>query len=298
MIKTPFGPCERRFFQVGGKMILSFHPLYEADKNITCAGREPNAEDLAAVQAAAAVVLPQGCYQSLYEMARANCRHVFPNYDARFRYPDKIGQIKLFREFSMPHPATELFLNLELFHQYFRQPSSTGSLRYPLVFKFNWGGEGETVFLINSKDELSRLLQKTAEFEKSGQQGFLLQEFIPCRNRTLRVVIIGQRLISYWRIQQQENDGGFYTNLGKGAIIDADGEPELQQKAVALVKQICHKTNINLAGLDLIFSAGIDDPDPMLLEINYFFGRKGLGGSEAYYQILLGEIQSWITGLG
>jgi len=112
------------------------------------------------------------------------------------------------------------------------------------------------------------------------------------------VVIIGQRLISYWRIQQQENDGGFYTNLGKGAIIDADGEPELQHKAVALVKQICHKTNINLAGLDVIFSAEIDDPDPMLLEINYFFGRKGLGGSEAYYLILLEEIQSWIAGLG
>jgi ribosomal protein S6--L-glutamate ligase len=36
----------------------------------------------------------------------------------------------------------------------------------------------------------------------------------------------------------------------------------------------------------------------MLLEINYFFGRRGLGGSEAYYLILLEEIQSWITGLG
>jgi len=49
--------------------------------------------------------------------------------------------------------------------------------------------------------------------------------------------------------------------------------------------------------LDVIFSAKIEDPDPMLLEINYFFGRKGLGGSEAYYQILLAEIQSWIAGL-
>jgi ribosomal protein S6--L-glutamate ligase len=278
------------------KMILSFHPLYEADKNITCAGREPNAEDLAAVQAAAAVVLPQGCYQSLYEMARANCRHVFPNYDARFRYPDKIGQIKLFREFNMAHPATEIFSNLALFHQGFKNRTSKDSLKFPFVFKLDWGGEGETVFLIESEDDLSRILHKTAEFEKSGQSGFLLQEYIATRSRSLRVVVIGQRIISYWRIQ--EDEGGFYTNLGKGAIIDADGEPALQQKAVALVKQICHKTNINLAGLDVIFSAEIDDPDPMLLEINYFFGRRGLGGSEAYYQILLGAIQSWIAGLG
>jgi len=276
-------------------MILSFHPLYEAHKNITCAGRRPNATDLAAIQAADAVVLPQGCYQSLYEMARANCRHVFPNYDARFRYPDKIGQIKLFRDLHIAHPASDIFLNITSFHQGFKKRPSKIRLKYPLVFKLDWGGEGDTVFLIESEKDLNRILRKTAEFEKSGQSGFLLQEYIACRNRTLRVVVIGQRILSYWRIQEQE--GGFYTNLGRGAVIDADAEPQLQHKAIALVKQICHKTGINLAGLDVIFPADIDDPDPLLLEINYFFGRRGLGGSEAYYQILLGEIQSWIDGL-
>ena len=273
-------------------MILSFHPLFEADKNIICAGREPGDEDLTAIQAAAAVVLPQGCYQSLYEMARANCRHVFPNYDARFRYPDKIGQIKLFRDFHIAHPASDIFLNIVSFQKGFKKGPSKISLIYPLVFKLDWGGEGETVFLIESEEGLSRILRKTAEFEKSGQSGFLLQEYIACRNRTLRVVVIGERILSYWRIQEEE--GGFYTNLGRGAVIDADAEPQLQNKAIALVKQICHKTGINLAGLDVIFHADIDDPDPLLLEINYFFGRRGLGGSEAYYQILLGEIESWI----
>jgi ribosomal protein S6--L-glutamate ligase len=33
----------------------------------------------------------------------------------------------------------------------------------------------------------------------------------------------------------------------------------------------------------------------MLLEINYFFGRKGLGGSENYYRILLAEIRNWLA---
>jgi ribosomal protein S6--L-glutamate ligase len=80
-------------------------------------------------------------------------------------------------------------------------------------------------------------------------------------------------------------------------VIDAEADPTLQSKGVALVKQICHKTGINLAGLDVIFPAQVEDPDPMLLEINYFFGRKGLGGSEAYYRILLEEIQSWVTAL-
>lgn len=276
-------------------MIVSYHPLFETDKNITCAGREPGAEDLAAIQKADAVVLPQGCYQSLYEMARANCRHVFPNYDARFGYPNKIGQIKLFRNFNMAHPKSELFLNVASFDKRFKEQTATKRMKYPIVFKLDFGGEGETVFLISSDNDLRLMLEKTAEFETSGQFGFLLQEYVPSRNRTLRVVVIGQRIISYWRVQ--ESDGGFYTNLGRGAVIDSEAEPALQDKAIVLVKQLCHKTGINLAGFDVIFSSEDTDPDPMLLEINYFFGRKGLGGSEAYYRILLEEIQSWIAGL-
>jgi ribosomal protein S6--L-glutamate ligase len=41
----------------------------------------------------------------------------------------------------------------------------------------------------------------------------------------------------------------------------------------------------------------MDDPVPMLLEINYFFGRKGLGGSKAYYKLLHEEIQAWLAEL-
>ncbi len=274
-------------------MVVSFHPLYVADLNITCAGREPNEDDLAAVRTADAVVLPQGCYQSLYEMARANCRHVFPNYDVRFKYPDKIGQIRLFRNFNIHHPASDIFPTVASFHEGLQTSSSSKALTYPLVFKLNWGGEGKTVFLIASEDELIRTLQKTAEFEKSGPTGFLLQEYIEARGRTLRVAVVGRRFISYWRIQQ--DDGNFYTNLSRGAVIDAMADPALQSKGVALAKQICHKTGINLAGLDVIFPAQVENPDPMLLEINYFFGRKGLGGSEAFYRILLAEIQSWVT---
>ena len=86
--------------------------------------------------------------------------------------------------------------------------------------------------------------------------------------------------------------------MRKGAVIDATAQPELQRKAVALVAKFCQCTNINLAGFDLIFSAETADPEPMLLEINYFFGRKGLGGSEAYYVILQEEIRNWLDGIG
>ena len=274
-------------------MIVSFHPLFDADKNIICAGREPNEEDLAAIRAADAVILSQGCYRSLYEMARENCPQVFPNFDARFKYPGKINQIKLFRKVKVAHPASEIFSRVALFQKQYHKGLTKLSFNFPIVFKMDWGGEGETVYLVNSADALQKTLKKAAEYEKTGQAGFILQEYISSDNRTLRVVILGRRVISYWRIQ--ENNDGFYSNLSKGAVIDSDAEPGLQQKAVALIKDLCQKTGINLAGFDVIFSSENNDPDPMLLEINYFFGRKGLGGSEKYYGILLEEIGNWLA---
>ena len=276
-------------------MIVSFHSIIEADKNIICAGREPNAADLAAIKAAKAVILNQGCSRSLYEAARANCPNVFPNFDAKFKYPGKIGQINLFRKINICHPSTEIYSDIASFHAKYDQPPYRFPWQYPIVFKLDWGGEGDTVYLVNSAENLQKILKQTAEFEKSGQTGFLLQEYVPSNNKTLRVVVIGQRVIAYWRIQQNTHD--FHASLSKGAVIDSKAHPELQQKAVVVVRQVCQKTGINLAGFDVIFSSEIEDPEPMLLEINYFFGRKGLGGSEAYYKILQKEVRTWLDGI-
>lgn len=275
-------------------MIVSFHPLFEADKNIICAGRKPDGCDLAAIKAANAVILSQGCYPALYKMARDNCPHVFPNYDARFKYPGKVNQIKMFRNYGISHPSSEIFLDLSSFRRRYGKVPTKLSSAFPVVFKLDWGGEGETVYLVKSAEDLGEILEKATIYEKAGQTGFILQEYISSGNRTLRVAIIGRQVISYWRIQENSDD--FYSNLGKGAVIDADAEPELQRRAVALVKHLCQKTGINLAGFDVIFPAGYDKPEPMLLEINYFFGRKGLGGSEVYYRILLEEIRNWLIG--
>ena len=139
-------------------MIVSFHPLFEADKNIICAGREPNADDFGAIKAAKIVILPQGCRQSLYEMATANCKYVFPNYRVRFDFPGKIGQIKLFRETSTAHPPAELYLSVAKFKQHYGETPGDISFGLPCVFKFDWRGEGETVYLINSRDDLKDVL--------------------------------------------------------------------------------------------------------------------------------------------
>lgn len=263
-------------------MIVSFHPLFEGDKYIICAGRDPNQKDLDAILAADAVLLPQGCRQSLYGMARKNCARVFPNYDTRFAYPGKIGQIRLFRETATPHPESRTYAALSDFDGEF--PA------FPFVFKFDWGGEGHNVFLIRSHEDFEGIMEKTARFEKTGQRGFLLQEYVPTQNRDLRVVVIGRHVTSYWRVQK--DDGNFRSNLSEGGVTDADSDPDLQEQGIGLVKDFCEKTGINLAGFDLLFSS--ESKSFLFLEINYFFGRQGLGGSEKYYELLDAGIRDWL----
>jgi ribosomal protein S6--L-glutamate ligase len=277
-------------------MILSYHPCFKADKNILCAGREPADDDLAAMKAAHAVILPQGCRRSLYQMAHANCMHVFPNFDSRFKYAGKIGQIRLFQEKNVPHPRTETYLNVEAFAGQYGGFPAKPAFDFPFVFKFGWGGEGYQVYLIQSASEFKDILQLARDFEDSGHTGFIIQEYIPSDNRSLRVVVIGQRVISYWRVQG--NTRSFRSNLTRGAVIDAHADPELQALAVASVKAFCSRTGINLAGFDLFFSSRSKSRTPLFLEINYYFGRRGLGGSERFYEILIAEIEKWIDRIG
>jgi ribosomal protein S6--L-glutamate ligase len=277
-------------------MILSYHPCYEADTNIICAGRQPDEQDLLAIRAADAVVLPQGCRETLYQMARQNCSHVFPNYDARFQYPGKTGQARLFYSLDMPHPRTWIFEDTKHF-----QGLGVGEVdaRFPIVLKLDWGGEGETVFLLRSPDDLARALLKAVAYERSGQRGFVIQSYVPDSNRTLRVVVIGQTQIAYWRIQ--DNPAVFGTSMANGARIDTESAPTLRQKALSLSLDFCQQSRVNLAGFDFIYEQAAGnktDLQPLFLEINYFFGRTGLGGSARFYAMLKTEIDNWLVGLG
>ena len=277
-------------------MILSYHPCFEGEKNLLCAGREPGTDDLDAIRTADAVILPQGCYQSLYQMARNNCKHVFPNFDARFKYKGKIGQIQLFRKKNAAHPKTETYININAFSLNYGGMPPKPAFDFPFVFKFDWGGEGDHVFLIKSPEDFLTVMQTARKFEKSGQKGFVIQEYIPSKNRSLRVVIIGQTIISYWRIQR--NRENFTSNIARGASIDFDTDPELQKEAVKSVKDFCLRTEIDLAGFDILFSSSATINTPLFLEINYFFGRRGLGGSEIFYEILNREIVKWLDRIG
>ncbi len=277
-------------------MVLSFHPNIVADQNILCAGRQPNDEDRAAICQARAVILSQGCRDTLYRMCRKHCVNVFPNYDVRYDYPGKLGQSRLFQKAGAPFPRTYTFETVSSYFDDCGHDHHKGPLGFPCVFKFDWGGEGEQVFLVQTDQALKQILQTAQSREKGGQRGFLLQEYIPCGGRSLRTVVIGDELFSYWQVQQAGTE--FLTNLAAGAVIDHESDSCLQDAGKAAVKDFCLKTGINLAGFDLLFSVDEAQPGPVFLEINYFFGRRGFGGSLKYYDLVEKAVRLWLESIG
>ena len=72
----------------------------------------------------------------------------------------------------------------------------------------------------------------------------------------------------------------------------------LQRRAVDAVMRFARKARIDLAGFDMLYAEDEEEPAPYFLEINYFFGRRGLGGSERFYELLNKEIHRWLSGHG
>lgn len=269
--------------------ILSFNSYFEGDMNRSCAARRPSEADRSAIAGADAVILPRGCKQSLYIMARRNCPNVFPNYDVCYRYPGKTGQINLFRENNLLHPESKIFHDCsEFLRIYSKSPFS-----FPCVFKFSWGGEGRYVYLLKTHGDFLNCMEIAGYWEKKGFKGFLFQEYIPTGGRSLRAVVMGRHIFTYWRAQKDREQ--FYTNLVKGAFIDNDSDMHLQNKAMKATRCFSKKTGLNHAGLDFLFTIEEADPEPLFLEINYFFHYTGLGGPDSYRLLLRSAVEDWLS---
>ncbi|MBW1989371.1 MAG: glutathione synthase [Deltaproteobacteria bacterium] len=268
------------------KTILSFHPLIVGHENRLCAGREPTGDDVEAVQAADAVILPQGFYPVWAEVFR-RAKAAFPEYGVRFSHPGKTGQARLFSELGLPVPKTFSFSRAK------EADLSRPPLSYPFVFKTDTGGEGCGVRLVQDEQGFSRALALAGQEEAAGRPGFLLQEYVPHGGRTLRVAVVGEHLEAYWKTAPK---GDFKSSVAGGGRIERRADPHLMKGGVAAARAFCQRTGVNLAGLDFIFREG--GAGPLFLEINWFFGRRGLGGSQRFYGLLHEAVAKWLARRG
>jgi ribosomal protein S6--L-glutamate ligase len=272
-------------------MILSFHPCFDTDVQIILGDRRLDSTDLQLIRNAKAIILPQGCRQELYMACSKTKAPVFPQYEMRFKYPGKMGQSILFKDFGFLHPGTLRWQTVDEFKKAY--PDSEGfPHELPFFIKEDKSHEAEGVFLVKDADSLSKAFESLGLRESSGLSGFVTQEFIPSGGKVLRAVIIGNQVITYWKLPNRP--GQVITTISRDAIIDPHWRPDLQEKVRNQSLSLSEKTGINLGAIDFVFPLSDDDPVPFFLEINYFFGRRGLGGSEKYYRLLYQAVQDWL----
>lgn len=270
------------------KEILSLHPVIAGD--VFYWDRSVWDRDLfAAINRARAVILPQTVEKELYCLCAKICPNVFPNYNLRFQWEGKIGDTLAFWTFKAKHPNTLVFPKVEsllgehphMQHQVPQLPP------YPFVLKGARGGEGSRVWLVQNKKEFDARLQALLQLELHGSSGFVIQEYLAGLDKDLRVVVIGDQVFSYWRTATD-----FLHNIAQGGRIDAESDQDLQAAGREKVLQFCQLSGINLAAFDLAFPPG--EREPFFLEINYTFGRTGLGGSEKFYRLLRQAVDNWL----
>ena len=242
------------------------------------------------ISRATAIILPQTVDREFYCFCRRLCPHVFPNYDVRFQWEGKMGDTLAFWAYSIKHPQTLVFPKVEtLLGDHSQMDHPIPELPpYPFVLKGAHGGEGKQVWLIEGPNDLAKRLQTLRQLELHGCSGFVIQEYFADLERDLRVVVVGDQVFSYWR-----SGTGFFHNIARGGVIDEVSDPDLQERGRERVKQFCRQSRVNLAAFDLVFVPG--ESDPYFLEINYTFGRKGLGGSEIFYDLLRAAVDRWLA---
>ena len=272
-------------------MILSFHPRVNGDVNLrlTLKGLFSDKEAWL-IASARAIVVTQSIKAHQYEFCRAHSSHLFPDYTNRFGFEGKYANIQLFRRFKAPHPETACYKSVGDFKV--RHFKNQGPLMpFPFVLKGDRGGGGWAVFLIRDRRDLMERLEILADKRLHATLRFIAQAFVPHGGRDLRVVVIGRIIKAYWRCQ--DKPGEFRNNVGRGAVINYDLDPELRKKGIRCVEDFCSKTGINLAAFDVLFDRSQPEPKPLLSEINFLFGRKGLGGSPRFYELLNQAVQQW-----
>jgi ribosomal protein S6--L-glutamate ligase len=276
-------------------MILSFHPCFDTDVQVILGDRRLDSADVKLIRNAKAIILPQTCPQEIYNACSASRATVFPSYEMRFQYPGKMGQSILFKDFGLLHPETLRWGTVDAFKKAY-PASNKFPHDLPFFIKEDKSHEAEGVFLVKDMPSVSRAFDYLGRREKSGLSGFVTQEFIPSEGNVLRAVIIGKQVITYWKRPNRPEQ--VITTISRDAMIDHHWRPDLQEKGRKQSLSLSEKTGINLAAIDFVFSIGDKDPEPFFLEINYYFGRRGLGGTEKYYRLLYEAIQDWLEEVG
>ena len=258
---------------------LSLNHQFALDENLPAlAALDERSLDL--IRNAAGVLMPKYFSPLRYQKVLSLARNHFPNLRTRYACRGKAEQTRLLRQENIPHPRTAVFdTPAKALHSLKTQAPP---FSYPFVLKGDKGGGGATVFLIETFKDLEERLVFLPEDEP-----VLVQERIDHGGLDLRVVLMGREVFSYFRVGRDP----FYNNVSKGARIEPDLHPERQRTGQAMALGLAGSAGIDLAGFDILFP--VQGP-PLMLEINFLFGKKGLGGLKGYNRMYRRAVYDWM----
>lgn len=276
-------------------VIVNYHPGLKADHNLLLASRRPlDRRDYLAVARAAAVLLPQVCRPDLYALVASLNKPHFPRPAVHLCLDGKVGNHLLFRHLGLPQPRTLVFADLGQAAQAWLQGRvAAAGMQAPLVAKGAGGGQGRNVFLVHSPEELLGLAGRLETHCFQGPAGLVMQERVPLPGRDARVVVVGQEVDSFWRLAPSRE--AFFTSLSQGGQVDRAGWPGQMAQAIALVRRLQALAGLDMAGVDVLVPEGAP---PLLLEINFYFGRNAHGGTAGLRRVHLKAARQWLKGLG
>lgn len=215
---------------------------------------------------------------------------VYPDFNTRWFYEDKIVQARLFDTLGIPKPRTVVLQSLEEAREYL------GRATYPLVLKLATGASSNNVALIDNQEEGLRRARELFDSglftlarpqvrklppiqrashaldyfmnqalpplpkNRSLEQGYmLLQEFIPGNDGDIRINVIGDRVWGYRR-KNAPND---FRASGSG-IRDYD-HTTIPKSILDMAVTIARKLRTQSLVLDFLER----DNQPVLVEISY-----------------------------
>lgn len=258
---------------------VSLHHQIRLDENLPALG-PLDADAAALIAGAAGVLMPKYGSPTRYHQVATIARSHFPRLTARYAYRGKARQTDLFRRLAIPHPRTTIYQTPgDAATALKTQPAP---IPPPFVLKGDSGGGGSAVFPIRSLDECMERLTRLPPNEP-----VLMQEWIENNGRDLRVVVMGRQVVSYFRV----GGDAFYNNVSKGARIDYELLPEAQEAGRRQASALARRLGIDLAAFDIMFPAC--GGEPLVVEINFLFGRKGLGGLKGYERMYRRAVHDW-----
>lgn len=196
-----------------------------------------------------------------YFIERFSSHKIFPDFNQVFTYNDKIKQLHIFEALKIPTPKTFYTLEKKKALAYIEK------CKYPFVLKDPHSASCLAVYLIKNKKQAKEALNKI--FSSKGFNSlcnkFYAQEFVRDLEKSLRVIIVGNKLYcAYWRI----SPGDWKHHVGPNSTVT---DKNIPRSAISLCEKVSKKLGFHWMAYDILMKAG----KPQIIEFSPNFGVAG-----------------------